>query len=74
MSDSVGRAGEQLSRTGPSAKTALIGQALGRACLHWASLSGSAGRKLAARATRKCPDSRALGNHNTNGHRRFGRP
>jgi hypothetical protein len=59
---SVGRVGEQLSRAGPSVKALLTGSAQSRERLHRASLSGSAGRKVAARATRKRPDSRALSN------------
>jgi hypothetical protein len=59
---SAGRVGEQLSRAGPSVKALLTGSAQSRKRLHKTSLSGSAGRKVAARATRKCPDSRALSN------------
>jgi hypothetical protein len=54
-----------------SVNPALTGQARGRARLHRASLSGSARRKVAARATRKCPDSRTLSNHEAAGYRRF---
>jgi hypothetical protein len=70
---SVGRMGEQRSRVGPSVKPALTGQAKGRERLHRTSLSGSARRKVAARATRKCLKSRALSNHEAASYRRFGR-
>jgi hypothetical protein len=74
IGSSTGRVGEQRSRTGPSVKPALTGQAQSRERLYRASLSGSAGRKVAARATRKCPDSRTLSNHEAAGYRRLGRP
>jgi hypothetical protein len=55
-----GRESEHLSRAGQSVKALLTGSAQSRERLHRTSLSGSAGRKVAARTTRKCPDSRAL--------------
>jgi hypothetical protein len=73
IGSSRGRVGEQRSRAGPSVQPALTGQAQGRERLYRASLSGSAGRKVAARATRKCPKSRALSNQEAAGYRRFNR-
>jgi hypothetical protein len=70
---STSRVGEYLSRDGPSAKTALTGHAQGRERLYKTSLPGSARRKVAARATRKCPDSRALSSHEAAGYRRLGK-
>ena len=64
---STGREGEHRSRAGPSVKPALTGQAQSRERLHRASLSSSAGRKVAARAKRKCPDSRTHSNHKAAG-------
>ena len=70
---SINRLGEQRSQACPSVKPALTNQAQSRARLHRASLSGSAKRKVAARATRKCPTSRALSSHETAGYRRLDR-
>ena len=70
---SRGRVGEQRSRAGPSVQPALTGQAKSRERLYRASLSGSAGRKVAARATRKCPKPRPLSNHEAPAYRRFDR-
>ena len=70
---STGRVGEQRSRAGPSVEPALTGQAKSRERLHRASLPGSAGRKVATRATRKCRTSRALSNQEAAGYRRFDR-
>ena len=52
-------------------KAQAIANSQGRARLHRASLSGATGRKVAAHATRKCPDLRALSNHITAGSRRI---
>ena len=68
-----GRESERLSRTGQSAKPLLTGNAQSRARLHRTSLSGSPRRKVAGRATRKCPAYRALSNGEPGSHRRFGK-
>jgi hypothetical protein len=61
VGDSIGRVGEQLSRAGQSANALLTGSVQSRARLHRASLSGSAGRKVAAHTTRKLAKYHGLG-------------